>query len=184
MISVRLALVTLLLSAPLVAQQAGSAKGGYSAMDLTLTSTAFGSGAVIPDAYTCKGKDISPTLLWTGHIPQATTFALIADDPDAPAGTWVHWVIWNLPTSTHTMPENIPKTATLPSGAMQGRNDFGNIGYNGPCPPPGKAHRYFFRLYALDTKLTLEPGATRKQLDAAMKGHIVAKSEHMGTYQR
>lgn len=184
MISVRLAFFALLLSNALFAQQSSLTKGGYSALDLTLTSTAFGSGAVIPDAYTCKGSDTSPTVLWTGHVPQAVTFALIMDDPDAPAGTWVHWLIWNLAASTHALPNSIPKIPTLPSGAVQGKNDFGKIGYDGPCPPPGKTHRYFLRLYALDTKLALEPGATRKQLDAAMKGHIVAKSEHMGTYQR
>jgi Raf kinase inhibitor-like YbhB/YbcL family protein len=112
------------------------------------------------------------------------SFALIVDDPDAPAGTWVHWVMWNIPAATHLLPENVPKSARLQSGALQGRNDFEKTGYNGPCPPPGKTHRYFFRLYALDANLTLQPGATRQELDAAMKGHILGKTEHMGTYRR
>lgn len=106
------------------------------------------------------------------------------DDPDAPAGTWVHWVLWNIPPNTHALSENVNKSGTLPTGALQGRNDFGKVGYNGPCPPPGKTHRYYFRLYALDAMLALEPGATRQQLDAAMKGHVLGKAEHMGTYKR
>jgi len=106
------------------------------------------------------------------------------DDPDAPAGTWVHWVLWNLPTSTHSLPEGVAKREQLDDGARQGRNDFGKIGYNGPCPPPGKVHRYFLRLYALDAKLDLAPGATRQELDAAMQGHIVGKAEYMGTFRR
>ena len=123
-------------------------------------------------------------LTWVDHPPQTRSFALIVDDPDAPVGTWVHWVIWNIPATTHLLPENVPRSARLQSGALQGRNDFGKTGYNGPCPPPGKTHRYFFRLYALDANLTLQPGATRQELDAAMKGHIIAKAEHMGTYRR
>jgi len=152
--------------------------------DFTLASPAFGSGAAIPDRYTCRGADVSPVLAWTGHAANIKSFALIMDDPDAPAGTWVHWVIWNIPASTRLLPENVPKSNTIDSGAMQGRNDFGKVGYNGPCPPPGKTHRYFFRLYALDAMLTLPPGASRRQLDAAIKGHIVGRDEHMGTYRR
>ena len=153
-------------------------------MTFTLSSPAFGSGAEIPKNSTCQGPDGSPLLAWIDHPPQTSSFALIVDDPDAPAGTWVHWVIWNIPAATHVLPENMPKSGLLNSGAMQGRNDFGKTGYSGPCPPPGKTHRYFFRLYALDTKLTLQPGATRQEVDAAMKGHILAKTEHMGTYRR
>jgi len=153
-------------------------------LDLTLTTTAFASGAPIPDAFTCKGTDISPALVWTGHVEKTAGFALIVDDPDAPAGTWVHWVLWNIPAATHALPEGVRQFPRLDNGAFQGKNDFGKIGYNGPCPPPGKTHRYFFRLYALDTKLSLAPGATRQQLDAAMKGHILAKAEHMGTYRK
>jgi len=106
------------------------------------------------------------------------------DDPDAPSGTFVHWLIWNIPPALQLLPKDIIKSGTLPNGAMQGRNDFGNVGYNGPCPPPGKTHRYYFRLYALDTKLTLQPGATRRELEAAMKGHILGKADHMGTFRK
>ncbi|HYV73694.1 MAG TPA: YbhB/YbcL family Raf kinase inhibitor-like protein [Candidatus Binatia bacterium] len=150
----------------------------------TLTSSAFASGAAIPDAYTCTGGDVSPALAWSGAPTPIVSFALIADDPDAPAGTWVHWLIWNIPPTMQALPKDMPKSGRLDSGALQGRNDFRKTGYNGPCPPPGKTHRYFFRMYALDAKLTLEPGATRQQLDAAMKGHIVGEAEYMGTYRR
>ena len=184
MLTVRLAFTTLLLATALSAQQPNPPKGAHSVMDFTLSSAAFASGAAIPDAYTCKGADISPALAWSGHAGQTSSLAIIMDDPDAPVGTWVHWVIWNIPPTTHALPENLNNSGTLPNGASQGRNDFGKVGYNGPCPPPGKTHRYFFRLFALDAKLTLEPGATRQQLDAAMKGHILAKAEHMGTYRR
>ena len=154
-------------------------------MAFTISSPAFASGAEIPKANTCQGADVSPLLTWIDNPPQTISFALIVDDPDAPAGsTWVHWVMWNIPAATHLLPENVPKSGQLNSGAMQGRNDFGKTGYNGPCPPPGKVHRYYFRLYALDAKLTLQPGATRQELDAAMKGHIIGKAEHMGTYRR
>ena len=153
-------------------------------MSFTLTSPAFASGATIPKPYTCEGSDISPALSWSGHPAQTTSFALIVDDPDAPVGTWVHWVMWNIPSNTHLLTENVAKRDRLESGAMQGRNDFRKVGYNGPCPPPGNTHRYFFRLYALDVKLTLPPGTTRQELDAAMKGHILAQAEHKGTFRR
>lgn len=182
--NLRLAFTTLVLAATLIAQQSNPPKGGHSVTDFTLTSTAFASGAAIPDAYTCKGADVSPVLVWSSPAGQISSFAIIMDDPDAPAGTWVHWVLWNIPPNTHALPENVNKSGTLPTGALQGRNDFGKVGYNGPCPPPGKTHRYYFRLYALDAMLALEPGATRQQLDAAMKGHVLGKAEHMGTYKR
>jgi len=177
----RTAIVTILLLASLSAQPP---KGGSSAVAFTISSPAFASGAEIPKANTCEGPDISPILTWIDHPPQTASFALIVDDPDAPAGTWVHWVMWNIPAATHLLPENVPRSGRLNSGAMQGRNDFGKTGYNGPCPPPGKTHRYFFRLYALDAALTLEPGATRQDLDTAMKGHILGKTEQIGTYRR
>jgi len=153
-------------------------------MSFTVTSPAFASGAAIPKTYTCQGADISPALNWSGHPPQTASFALVLDDPDAPVGTWVHWVIWNIPASAHELAENVAKHDRLDSGALQGNNDFGKIGYNGPCPPPGKTHRYFFRLYALDVKLTLPPGATRKELDAAMMWHILGQAAYMGTFRR
>ena len=180
----RLVLVTVVFAFTLVAQQPGSSKASGPMTNFTLASPAFGSGGAIPDRYTCQGTDDSPALIWTGHPAPAASFALIVDDPDAPAGTWVHWVIWNIPSSSHLSPANVARTASLADGTIQGRNSFGKIGYNGPCPPPGKTHRYFFRLYALDTKLALSPGATRKELDAAMKGHILGTAEHMGTYRR
>ena len=152
--------------------------------NFTLASPLFASGAPIPDAYTCKGADLSPVIAWSGEPPKTVSFALIMDDPDAPARTWVHWVIWNIPPAMQALPKDVPQSPRLDSGALQGRNDFGKTGYNGPCPPSGKTHRYFFQLYSLDTKLTLEPGASRQQLDAAMKGHILGKAVHMGTYRR
>jgi Raf kinase inhibitor-like YbhB/YbcL family protein len=182
--AIRIPLTLMLLALIAAAQAPGPPKEGNHMSNFTLATPAFGSGAAIPDAYTCSGTDVSPVLSWTGEPASTASFALVMDDPDAPAGTWVHWVIWNVPRTTHLLPRNVMKSGTLPDGGMQGKNGFGKIGYNGPCPPPGKKHRYFFRLYALDTKLTLPPGASREQLDTAMKGHVIAKAEHMGAYQR
>lgn len=155
-------------------------------MAFSLTSPAFKDGATIPVKHTCDGADVSPLLAWSG-APQGTAgFALIADDPDAPAGTWVHWVVYNLPASTSELSENIAKTETLPSlgGVLQGRNDFGRPGYGGPCPPPGPAHRYFFKLYALDARLSLRPGARKQDLEGAMQGHVLATTQLLGSYAR
>lgn len=155
-----------------------------------LASSAFASGSTIPRQYTCSGADQSPELHWGdssahGTVPAGTvTFALVMDDPDAPSGTWVHWTVWNIPASVHELGENFPRQADQLDGTRQGRNDFGKIGYNGPCPPPGKTHRYFFRLYAVDTKLDLPAGATRAELDSALKGHVLADAEYMGSYRR
>jgi Raf kinase inhibitor-like YbhB/YbcL family protein len=161
----------------------GGAKGGKT-MALELSSRSFSSGGDIPTQYTCDGKDISPELHW-GEPPAGTrSFALIADDPDAPVGTWVHWVLFNLPAQTRNLPENLPKTESLENGALHGRNDFRKIGYGGPCPPPGKPHHYFFKLYALDTTLNLKAGATKAEVERAMKGHILAQGEWMGMYGR
>ena len=110
--------------------------------------------------------------------------ALIADDPDAPGGTWVHWVIYDLPANAQELPEGVPPDRELANGARQGHNDFRKIGYGGPCPPRGPAHRYFFKLYALDTKLNLQPGATKAELERAIKGHVLAEAQQMGRYQR
>jgi len=149
-----------------------------------LSSPAFASGAAIPKQYTCEGADQSPELLWA-HPPVGTvTFALVTNDPDAPAGDWVHWVAWNIPPATHAMAVNLPRQPELPNGTRQGRNDFGKVGYNGPCPPPGKPHRYFFRVYAVDTKLDLPSGATRTELGRALQGHILGQAEYMGTFRR
>ncbi len=172
------------LAAMVVAQQPSQPKGGHFAMAFTLASPAFTSGAAIPKPYTCQGTDISPALTWSGHPTQTASFAIVMDDPDAPVGTWVHWIIWNIPESAHQLAESVAKRDRLDSGAIQGRNDFRKIGYNGPCPPPGNTHRYFFRLYALDVKLSLSPGAARNELDAAMQGHVLTHTEYMGTFRR
>lgn len=153
-------------------------------MSLTVTTSAFESGAAIPAEYTCKGADVSPALNWTGAPARTASFVVIMDDPDAPAGTWVHWVMWNVPESTHSLSQAVPKQEQFPDGSRQGRNSFGKIGYNGPCPPAGQTHRYFFRVYALDTKLELAAGADRAALGDAMGGHVLAKSEYMGTFHK
>jgi len=153
-------------------------------MALQLTSSAFKEGSSIPAKYTCDGADVSPALKWCDTPPHAESFALICDDPDAPMGTWVHWVLYNLPAASTELSENIPATETLPNGAKQGVTDFKRVGYGGPCPPPGKPHRYFFKLYALDAELSLKPRETKKELLKAMHGHVLAEASLMGTYQR
>jgi Raf kinase inhibitor-like YbhB/YbcL family protein len=153
-------------------------------MKIDLSSTAFGEGADIPKQYTADGEDVSPPLRWSDP-PQATnSFALICDDPDAPRGTWVHWVLFNLPAEQRQVDEGVPAREVLDHGAKQGKNDFKKIGYGGPAPPPGKPHRYFFKLYALDAMLDLAPGATKDQLLGAMKGHTLAEGQLMGRYSR
>lgn len=152
-------------------------------MDIRVTSSAFEEGGMIPRKYTCDGADISPPLAWTGVPENAKTLALISDDPDAPMGTWVHWVLFNLPASEKGLPEGVPTDRELKNGARQGRNDFRHIGYGGPCPPSG-THRYFFKLYALDKALDLPAGTTRAELLQAMEGHILAQGQLMGRYRR
>lgn len=152
-------------------------------MNIKVTSSAFVEGGMIPKQYTCDGKDVSPPLKWEGVPDTAKTIALICDDPDAPMGTWVHWVLFNLPAKVQELPENVPPAKTLPNGAKQGTNDFGRIGYGGPCPPGG-THRYYFKVYALDCELKLDAGATKAQLLKAMEGHIVAQGQLMGKYKR
>jgi len=152
---------------------------------MQLESKVFREGQAIPKEYTGDGKDISPPLAWTGTPPGAKSLALICDDPDAPrAEPWVHWVIYDLPGDRHELPQAVPGSESLPNGAKQGRNDFGNIGYGGPSPPAGKPHRYYFKLYALDALSGLKEGASKKQLEQAMKGHVLAQGQLMGTYQR
>lgn len=153
-------------------------------MAFTLRSTAFHYGDPIPVQYTCMGDDLSPGFSWSGAPGEARTLALIADDPDAPGGTWTHWVLWNVPLQPALLAEGLPAHAELDSGARQGKNDFGRIGYGGPCPPPGKTHRYFFMAFALDTRLEVKAGATRRELEAALKRHVVAHSDWMGTFRR
>jgi len=152
-------------------------------MEIEIASTAFDDGGLIPPKYTCDGADISPPLHWE-DVPEGTkSIALICDDPDAPAGTWVHWVLFNLPAETRELAENIPPDRTLPNGARQGTSDFGRIGYGGPCPPSG-THRYFFKIYALDTQIDLAAGAKKAQLLKAIEGHILEQGQLIGKYKR
>ena len=148
---------------------------------MQVTSTAFKEGQPIPRQYTCDGVNISPPLEWNGAPKSAKTIAIIADDPDAPSGTWVHWVVYNLPAENIGLVENLPVSESLKAGGLQGRNDFQKIGYGGPCPPSG-THRYFFKVYALDFELPLKAGATKADVEKAMQGHIVAQAQLMGTY--
>jgi hypothetical protein len=167
-----------------VAQQSNTSTAGGASMPLALTSSAFAAGAEIPRQYTCKGGEASPALQWSGAPARTASFALVVDDPDAPHGTWVHWVLWNLPANAHALPEGVPKRDQLDDGARQGRNSDRKIGYSGPCPPGGQTHRYFFRLYALDEKLDLAAGTNRADLDAAMKGHVLAQAEYLGNFRK
>jgi len=156
---------------------------GGKKMELNVTSSAFAEGGLIPPKYTCDGADISPPLQWDSAPEAARSIALISDDPDAPVGTWVHWVLFNLPPDTKELAENIPPDETLPNGARQGTSDFGRIGYGGPCPPGG-THRYFFKIYALDTVIDLPAGVRKAQLVKAMEGHIIAQGQLIGKYKR
>lgn len=152
-------------------------------MRIQILSSAFEEGGMIPRQYTCDGQDISPDLSWSA-VPEGTqSVALIMDDPDAPSGTFVHWVLYGLPAERHELTQSMPHDKTLASGARQGINDFGKIGYGGPCPPSG-THRYYFTLYALDTDLDLPPGASKAELLDAMEGHILAEGQIMGKYER
>jgi len=157
---------------------------GKSAMAFSLSSQSFQNGSDIPKKFTCDGEDVSPELSWTDPPAGTNSFAFIADDPDAPAGTWTHWVLYDLPAETRDLPEGVPKEPQLANGARQGRNDFKKIGYNGPCPPPGKPHRYFFKLYAVDAKLNLGAGAGKHDVERALQGHTLGKAEWMGRYRR
>lgn len=151
-------------------------------MAFRLTSGAFATGAAIPKLHTCEGTDLSPALEWTGEPGGARSFALIMDDPDAPAGTWNHWLLWDIPRSVHTLPQGF-KAGQL---GESGKNDFGKLGYGGPCPPKGHGpHRYFFTLYALDApSLNLRAGAKRSDLDRALRSHVLAEAQYMGRYER
>jgi Raf kinase inhibitor-like YbhB/YbcL family protein len=165
------------------AEQADSGAEGGKKMDIKITSSAFEEGGLIPAKYTCDGADISPPLQWDA-VPEGTkSIALISDDPDAPVGTWVHWVLFNLPAETRELAENTPADRTLPNGAGQGTSDFGRIGYGGPCPPSG-THRYFFKIYALDVELDLAAGARKAALLKAMEGHIIGQGQLIGKYKR
>ena len=152
-------------------------------MALQITSSAFSEGGMIPRQYSCDGADVSPDLTWEGVPGGTVSLALICDDPDAPMGNWVHWVQYNIPPGEAGLPAEIAPEAILSNGARHGTNDFGRLGYGGPCPPGG-THRYYFKLYALDAELSLEAGAKKTQVEAAMEGHILAQAQLMGKYKR
>jgi Raf kinase inhibitor-like YbhB/YbcL family protein len=152
-------------------------------MSLVVTSPAFNEGESIPALYTCTGDDLSPELAWSGAPENTRSFALIMDDPDAPGRTWVHWVVYNLPGDTAGLPQGVASDNDLPGDAMQGRNSWRRNDYGGPCPPSG-THRYFFKLYALDTSLDLDPGASKEDVLGAMEGHVLAEGHLMGTYRK
>src|SRR5262245_12007849 len=153
-------------------------------MTLELTSSAFQEGQPIPRQYTGDGKDSSPALKWTDPPEGTKSFALICDDPDAPRKTWVHWVLFNIPAASRELAEGVPTEETLAGGARQGTHDVGKLGYGGPAPPRGNPHRYFFKLYAVDTVLNLQPGASKADLVKAVEGHVLAEAQLMGTYAR
>jgi Raf kinase inhibitor-like YbhB/YbcL family protein len=173
-----------LLSGLLTVGHADNSSTKGTIMKIQITTTAFTEGQPIPSKHTCDGGDVSPDLQWSGVSSHAKSLALICDDPDAPAGTWVHWVMYDLTPSMTGVPEDLPKSPALDNGAKQGVNDFKHIGYGGPCPPPGKPHRYFFKLYALDIRPPLKPGLTKNDLLKIMDGHIITQGELMGTYQK
>ncbi len=152
-------------------------------MALVIISSVFSEGQAIPNRYTCDGPDVSPDLAWSGVPETAVSLALICDDPDAPMGTWVHWVLFNIPADADGLPAEVPSDAILENGARHGKNDFGKLGYGGPCPPGG-THRYFFKFYALDTQVELDSGSTKAELLEAMEGHILAEAQLMGIYSR
>lgn len=156
-----------------------SAGGGK----MELKSSVFGEGDLIPSKHTCDGADVSPALAWTDPPAGTKSLALISDDPDAPVGLWVHWVVWNIPPAKRELGENVPKNDSLPDGMKQGTTDFRRIGYGGPCPPSG-THRYYFKLYALDTMLELPSSTMKKGLESAMQGHILGHAQLMGKYSR
>lgn len=151
---------------------------------IVLSAEAFRSGDPIPREYTCDGQDASPALSWRNVPTEAKSLALILDDPDSASGTFTHWILLNIPPAVRSLPKGIPKKQTLENGSVQGNGSGGHVGYMGPCPPPGNPHRYFFRIYALDTTLNLSGKENRNAVLTAMKGHIIAQGEMMGTYRR
>jgi hypothetical protein len=163
---------------------AGVSGAGGPPGKLELSTTAFRPGGTIPAQFTCSGVNVSPALAWSQPPAHTQSFVLIVDDPDAPAGTWVHWVVYNLPASARRLPEGVPTGDAVAGGGRQGMNDFHQNGYGGPCPPPGKPHRYFFRLFALDTVLNMRAPVHRQDVGTAMQGHVLAQAELMGTFGR
>jgi hypothetical protein len=159
---------------------------GGEGMAFELTSEAFEDGGTIPVRYTCEGEDVSPPLAWSGAPEGTKSFALVVDDPDAPRGTFDHWIVYEIPSHAAALPEGVGPSPRLENlgGSLQGKNGFGNVGWGGPCPPPGRPHRYVFRLLALDAVLSLEPGVERQALERALEGHVLATAELAGTFGR
>ena len=153
-------------------------------MKLTISSPAFQEGDKIPMKFTCEGEDISPELTWNKPPEETKSLTLLVDDPDAPDGVFTHWVLFNLPADKMMLPQGVPTQGRLPDGSLQGKNEFGKIGYSGPCPPQGRPHRYQFTLYALDRPLNLKSVVTKKQVVDTMRGHILAHDQITGIYQR
>ena len=174
----------ILVLAMLCAGPAGRYSNGGLAMDLTLKSPAFVHEGFIPKKHTCDGADVSPALQWSGPPAGTVSLSHTMDDPDAPGRTWVHWVLYRIPAQARELPEGLLGELALKDGSRQGRNDFSRPGYGGPCPPKGAPHRYFFKLYALDSAPDLPPGARKADLEKAMEGHILAQTQLMGRYQR
>ncbi len=181
MLQTIISLLPAVLLATLAAAAPAAAEGEE--MDIELTSKAFAPEEMIPRRHTCDGEDVSPPLAWRRLPPGTKSLALIVDDPDAPARTWVHWIVYNLPAASSGLPEGVPPDKTVAGDGRQGRNDFGRIGYGGPCPPGG-VHRYYFKLYALDTELDLPPGASKAELLQSMAGHVLGEGQLMGRYRR
>lgn len=188
--SIKLLIIIFLLAAAISGCVAGEKKDSTKEVamqnisNISISAEAFKDGGNIPAVYTCDGRNISPALTWSG-IPAGTkSIALIVDDPDASRGTFVHWVLFNIPPDARGLPEAVPENQTLKDGSRQGNTSYGEAGYGGPCPPPGKPHRYYFKVYALDTKLDLPAGATKADVEKAMDGHILAKGELIGKYGR
>lgn len=180
MVKVFASMLTLCLAVMLSGEGQSADKGGKK---MELKSAAFNQGGAIPPKYTCDGDDISPALSWSAGPDGTQSFALISEDPDAPMGTWTHWVIWNIPANERALPEKVSGGKQLSNGAMQGTSSFKKIGYGGPCPPGG-THRYFFKLFALDKKLSLKPGARKEDLLKEIEGHVLGEAQLMGTYTR
>jgi Raf kinase inhibitor-like YbhB/YbcL family protein len=164
--------------------EGGPEVGAEVPASLSVSSPAFGAEEPIPAEYSCQGANVSPPLTWSGVPEGAASLVLIVDDPDAPGGTWVHWVLYDLGVDVTELPAGVAPDERPAAGGTQGENDFGELGYGGPCPPGGKAHRYFFKLYALDRPLQLAPGASNAEVLEAAEGHILARGELMGTFER
>ena len=162
---------------------ANEVKGG-TGMAMTITSAAFGEGQRIPKKYTCDGEDVSPPLKWSGAPKGTQSFALICDDPDAPMGTWTHWVVWGIPADVDSLQEDVRSESKLPAGARNGENSWRRLGYGGPCPPPGNPHRYFFKLYALDAPIDPSGTPDKLAIEKAMEGHVLDVAQIMGRYGR